>query len=168
MTSITAYLSRRDWRILAATMAMVGVLGPWLKMDGNADYHSGAELIAFLLAGEGAERWWMLRRSIAGAMALHTLPVIAASLVSIGAVREYFRKPGIYWHTAAIICIAPLLASAGPVTSSQQPAVGVFIIPGWGLALTLLATTVLAGEQAGRTIRDGRRQRRAATPALET
>lgn len=153
-------------RLAVSLLALLGLILPWLRLDGAADGLSGTGLVAFGLVGDWAEKWWMLKRNWFGACCLCLLP-FCISIATVWTIwREQRGKPTIGWPTTGATAALLILLTAADITASGQPSVGVLLMPGPGLALLILAHAGLAGHQTWQRIRNRQQQRRQ-TPAPE-
>lgn len=152
-------------RLAVSLLALLGLILPWLRLDGAAESMSGTGLVAFGLAGEWAEKWWMLKRNWFGAFCLCLMPLLVTIATVWSIRREQRGKPSIGWLATSVSAALLLLLTAAEITASGQTRLGALLMPGPGLTLLLLAHAGLAGHHTWQRIHNRKRRQTLPEPA---
>ena len=130
-------------RLIMGSIAIMATILPWVWFDGHPQAYSGSEIIAFTVAGEASEKWDMMKINFIGAFAILTLPIVIVGLNILASFRLYRNHLEIPLHITVIGLILLILLTVQSVTSNDQPTIGPFLFPSWGLAIILLTQCAL-------------------------
>ena len=130
-------------RLAMIAIGLAATMLPWLYFDGFDSAHSGAEMIAFIVAGEGSEKWDMMKTNFIGTFTVLTFPIVITGLQIMTAILLYRARVEPAIHTAVIGLVLAMLLTAASVTSNDRPTIGPFIMPGAGLALVMLTNLAI-------------------------
>ena len=122
-------------RQVAALLPLLGVLLPWITMDGETSALTGADLIAYTLTSP--ERAQLFRTSTLAGLTLFAIPTVTITVAILVFIKTLSAQ-----HTPALNALATalpiiMLATVAPITSTTQKTVMGFIYPDWGVALMI-------------------------------
>lgn len=130
-------------RLLIQTIAVFSILLPWLWFDGHPSASTGADILAYIIAGESSEKFDMMKHNFMGAFALLVIPMFVIGLHFISAVRIYQNRVEVPIHISVIVLVAILLLAVPSVTSNDRFTIGPMLVPGIGLILMILANAAI-------------------------
>lgn len=130
-------------RLAMIALSLTATLLPWLHFDGFDSAHSGADMIAFVVAGEGSEKLDMMKTNFIGTFTVLTFPIIVTGLQIMTAILLYRNRIEPAIHAAVVGLVLAMLLTAASVTSNDRPTIGPFIMPGIGLAVIITANVVI-------------------------
>ncbi len=128
-------------RTAIGIIALVGMLLPWLKLDGYNEAMSAAELAAYSFTSP--DRGAMFGISIIGAIAVLFTPHIAVAVGFYGFIRLVQGGHSLSSHFTGAVLPLVMVLIARPMISSDGPELMGVPIPGIGLIITVLAQGAL-------------------------
>lgn len=123
-------------RQAAALLPLLGIILPWITLDGETDSLTGAELLAY--AFTSPERATMFQTSTLAGLTLFAAPLTTITFAILAFIKILKDQYPLALNIATAAVPIIMLATVQPITSTAQKTVFGFIFPDWGLALTII------------------------------
>ena len=146
--NIERYLNdRNNLKCIIAILTALGLLLPWMKLDGAESSLSGAKLIAFTLFGPG--QWDLVANSPLSGLLTLTMPAVVVAVTCWTLIQTVRGGSPVGPSVTAIAGLLLLVAFGGGASDSGRIILWGAFIPGIGALLLFLGHTALALANAG-------------------